>query len=331
MPKASPQRSHKLSSVVYRLLLVALLPVIGLTIYVTGQRYDPGLMNFKSTGASDGGRVINFPREAGEFLMQGQVRTFNKDNLFEYVDGHAEYLINNGFVALYVAEYASKGSSTPGQSPDVVVDVYVMGKPEHAFGVLMDSSTSGNDEVKVGLMGYKTDSGVSFFAGSYYVHITALSTVSSGTKINAQLPVVSLAEAINSALDVKAGAFSLFDRLPDIGKVVSTHYFKENYRGLDFIHNVIERQYDVDGKEIQVALVTGGKDVIDRLVSAFMAYFEKSGVKYNKSEVAGVSYYKVADKYEGDWFLIPAGNALFGVYGAVSDELATKVVTKIKK
>ncbi|KJU84368.1 hypothetical protein MBAV_003436, partial [Candidatus Magnetobacterium bavaricum] len=129
---------------------------------------------------------------------------------------------------------------------------------------------------------------------------------------------------------VKAEAFSLFDGLPDSGKVVSTGYFKENYRGLGFIHNVIERRYDIDGKEVQVALVTGKKDAIDGLVAAFLAYFEKSGVKYDKSASAGMGYYKVSDKYEGDWFLIPAGDALLGVYGAVSEDLASKVVAKIK-
>ncbi|MBF0606116.1 MAG: hypothetical protein HQL61_01020 [Magnetococcales bacterium] len=309
------------AAIVYRLLLVALLPVVGLTIYVTGQRYDPGLMNFKSAGSSVEGGAINFPREAGGFQLRGPVRTFNKDNLFEYVDGHAEYLINNGFVALYVAEYVAAGVAE-GHSPDVVVDVYVMGKPEHAFGVLMDSAPSDNNEVQVGLMGYKTENGVSFFAGSYYVHVTTFKEHSE---------VVSLAGAIHSALGVRAGTFSLFDRLPDIGRVVSTRYFKENYRGLDFIHNVIERRYEIDGKEVQVALVTGGKDVVDSLVSAFMTYFEKSGVTYGKSEVAGVIRYKVADKYEGDWFLIPSGDALFSVYGAVSDELADKVVAKTGK
>ncbi|KJU82245.1 hypothetical protein MBAV_005561, partial [Candidatus Magnetobacterium bavaricum] len=190
---------------------MAILPVVGLTIYITGQRYDPGLMNFKSTGA-DGGNVISFPREIGEFLLKGRVRTFGKDNLFEYVDGHAEYLINNGLVALYVAEYAKRGS-TAEQSPDVVVDVYAMGRPEHAFGVLMDGAGPGNNEVKIGLMGYKTENGVSFFAGSYYVHITTFKE---------QPEVLTLAEAVNGALGVKAEAFSLFDRLPDIGKVVST-------------------------------------------------------------------------------------------------------------
>ncbi|MBF0317628.1 MAG: hypothetical protein HQL04_05575 [Nitrospirae bacterium] len=308
------------TTIVYRLLIIALLPVIGLTIYITGQRYDPGLMDFKSTGASEEPHAINLPRESGEFLLKGRVRTFSKDNLFEYVNGHAEYLINNGFVTLYVAEYARKGSAA-GQSPDVVVDVYAMGRPEHAFGVLMDGAGYGNNEVKVGLMGYKTENGVSFFAGSYYVHITTFKE---------QPEVLTLAEAVNDTLGVKAEAFSLFDGLPNIGKVVSTSYFKENYRGLDFVHNVIERRYDIDGKEIQVALTTGKKDVIDKLVLAFMAYFEKSGIKYEKSAVAGMIYYKVSDKYEGDWFLILAGDAILGVYGAVSDELATKIVTKIK-
>ncbi|MBF0537640.1 MAG: hypothetical protein HQL03_05210 [Nitrospirae bacterium] len=53
---------------------------------------------------------------------------------------------------------------------------------------------------------------------------------------------------------------------------------------------------------LRLALVISGKDAIDRLFSAFMAHFERSGVKYNKTEVAGISYYKVAGKYEGDWF-----------------------------
>src|SRR5208337_5115230 len=105
----------------------------------------------------------------------------------------------------------------------------------------------------------------------------------------------------------------MFARLPNIGKVEKTRFVKEGYRGLDFLHNVIEREYATDNKKITVALMTGSSQEMKLLLTNFMDYFRKSGIRYDKIERSGSEAYKVMDKYEGNWFLIPAGNAAFAV------------------
>src|SRR3990172_10381103 len=117
-----------------RLLLLALLLVIALIIYFTGQHYDPALIQFDQSGQGQGVSVL--PDEVNGLKKTGQIRQFTKENLYEYVNGHAEYFISAGFAGLLVGEYASSG--TDASRPDIQTEIYDMGRSIQAFGILMD-------------------------------------------------------------------------------------------------------------------------------------------------------------------------------------------------
>lgn len=55
-------------------------------------------------------------------------------------------------------------------------------------------------------------------------------------------------------------------------------------------------------------------------MSSFLDYFRKSGIRYEKSERGDKEVYRVMDKYEGNWFLIPSRDAIFGVFGTDDEE-----------
>jgi hypothetical protein len=306
----------KTAPLLLRLGLIGLLPLIAVVLYVKGQKYDPALLDFAKTGGQEApGQTVQLQTvtesaasaaasDLAGFRRVGQERSFTKDNLYEHVNGHAEYFISAGFKGLAVAEYAPSGSDT--LKAGIQTEVYDMGKDIQAFGVLVDESGENSTPVSVGTMGYRNSGGINFVKGRYYVKITAL---------DPKLPLISFAKAFAGTLPAASGSFSAFDRLPRIGKTGKTRFIKEGYRGLDFFRNVIEREYRIDDKKIILALLAGSRQEISQTVPAFLEYVKKSGMPIEQSEQADRTIYKVSDKYEGSWFLISSPNAVFAVFG----------------
>ena len=307
---------------IYRLILIVLLPVIAVALYVNGQRYDPALIDFKAVvrqetpGSAASLQPVQessapaIARGIAGFQQLGPLHNYTKENLYEHVDGHAEYFISAGFVALAVAEYVSAGSKST--AAEIQTEVFDMGKSIQAFGVLADESGENPVPVPLGTMGFKTSGGVNFIKGRYYVKISAL---------DPKAPVLKFARAYDETLPSVRDSFQAFAKLPNMGKVVNTRFVKEGYRGLDFLRNVIEREYSVGGRRITVALITGGEQELHSVMSSFLEYFKKSGMPLEKLQRGGKEIYKVMDKYEGNWFLIPSRAAIFGVFGTDDEEI----------
>jgi hypothetical protein len=314
----------------YRLLLIGLLPLIAGGLYIRGQKYDPALIDFKTTvrqevpgspassQALQESQSLPIVRDIEGFRKLGEARTYTKENLYEHVNGHAEYFISAGFQGLTVTDYVAAGSKAA--QAELQAEVFDMGKSMQAFGVLADESGENPLPVSVGTMGYKTSSGVNYIKGRYYVKISAYSP---------KTPVIQFAKGFADTLSGGQDSFQVFSKFPDLGKTGKTTFAKEGYRGLDFLHNVIEREYSTAGGKIKVALMAGSEKETQPLISSFLDYFGKSGMRYEKIERDGRQVYKVMDKYEGNWFLIQSRDAVFGLFGT-DDEEILKLFTKKK-
>ena len=298
----------------FRVLLVGLLPLVVLLIYFEGQQYDPALIQFQSTQSGRDSMTSFFPREIAGFNQSGQVRLYTRENLYEYVNGHAEYFISAGLIGLAVGEYRAAGSE--GSEPGVVVDIYDMGKSIQAFGVLSDESGGSMSELQGELMGYRTPLGISFVKGQYYIRIYAY---------NENVSLDTFTESIASTIGAESDPFPEFARLPDIGDVVATRFIKEAYRGLEFVNNVIEREYLVNGETVAIFVVTGEKKEIKNLVGLFTDFFRQSDIQYTVTEQQDKKVFKVKDPFEGDWILISLPDALFGVYGSFDDKIISVI------
>jgi hypothetical protein len=102
---------------------------------------------------------------------------------------------------------------------------------------------------------------------------------------------------------------------------------KEAYRGLGFLHDVIEREYSLDGNSIQVFLIEGEEKNIHGLTTSFLDYFIRSEIDFVRLERKGKTIYKVVDPYEGDWFLLPLQDVLFGVFGTEDETILDSFIT----
>lgn len=307
-------------SLLSRLLLLSLLPVIALTLYMEGQEYNPALIRFTSSQMSVGREASFLPRELDGYIRSGQLRHFAKANLHEYINGHAEYFISAGFIGLTVGEYVRPGSEQA--QPDLVVDIYDMGKDLHAFGVFADEIGDRSATLQIGMMAAETLQGISFITGKYYVRIASY---------EGNQPVHKLAERINELIGASRESFTLFDRLPALEEVVATRYIKEDYRGLHFVRNVVEREYDLDGKMIQLSLAVGSKEEMKQLVSSYLEFFRESDIPYERADREGRKLYRVMDPYEGVWYLLPSHDALFGMYGDIDEGVLESMLSGIAR
>lgn len=291
-----------------RFLLLALLPILAVLLYMEGQQYDPALINFQAS--ADASAEHFFPGAVDGLNRSGPLRIYTKENLYEYVDGHAEYFISAGFESLSVGEYLLSGSNP--DRPQVIVEIYDMGKGIQAYGVLADESDNQIVTTSAGRMEFRNSRGLSFTAGRYYVKIDLYDETVSA---------VHFADILEEKVGAASDFAPLFERFPTLGTVVGTRYIKEAYRGLGFVKNVLEREYMVDGAGVQVFLVTGEEQEISDLTSAFLNYFSDSEIPYEMIKEKEGTYYKVMDPYEGDWYLLPQKDLLFGIYGAADRAL----------
>jgi len=312
-------RSARLVS---RIVLLALLPGIAVVLFLNGQHYDPSLIDFTKISeknasgpgisAQSAETSLSVPevKVIAGLRQTGRAQSFTKDNLYEHVNGHAEYFISAGFVELAVTEYLLSDSASA--RSEIQVEVFDMGKSIHAFGILADESGENAQSIDIGTMAFRTSNGINFFKGRYYVKIFA---------VKPNLPVLQFAREFSETLPAAQDSFEIFALLPAIGKAEKTRFIKEGYRGLDFLHNVIEREYAAGGKKITVALIDCSGLEQERLLTAFFRYFNKSGMHYETKERSGREFYRVPDKYEGNWFLIPSRKALFAVFGTEDESV----------
>ncbi|MBF0179790.1 MAG: hypothetical protein HQM03_07160 [Magnetococcales bacterium] len=281
-----------------RWLLLALLPAIAWGVWRDGQHYDPGLLDFKQAGARLSPLAELLPARAGELPRLGEPRLFGKENLHDYVNGHAVFFISAGFTQLAVGEYGSGGR------PTVVVDIYEMGKPLHAFGVISQEASPGARPVAIGEMGSRDGRGLRFIVGSRYVKLTAFAD---------DAPLEAVGEAVARAAGGEAGLVKF--RFPELGEELATRFFKEGYRGLDFFVNVLERTFRREGKEVQAFLAEDGAQ-LEKKLNAFLA---REGIPLVREEREGRVVILVKDPYEGEWFYLRDGERLLGAFGIPLD------------
>lgn len=300
-------------SYAYRILLIGLLPVIAVLLYFEGQRYDPSLIRFDQARSDSDTITHLLPESIGGLSLIGNARLYTKDNLYEYVNGHAEYFISAGFISLAVGEYTEATSSS--SEPDVVIDIYDMGKSIQAFGVLSDESGGSISDIDGGLTGFMSPAGMSFTSGHYYVKLSAY---------NENIPIETLAARIAGSIGEASDPFPEFSRFPEIGDVTATRFIKEAYRGLDFVNNVIEREYVIDGSTVQVFIVAGDTGAVDEIAESFMKHFQQSGIKFSRTQRRSSTLYKIRDPYEGDWSMIVFPDSLVGVFGSSDEAIINK-------
>ncbi|MEO5331145.1 MAG: hypothetical protein H7839_03915 [Magnetococcus sp. YQC-5] len=289
--------------------LLALLPVITLGVWLEGQRYDPGLLDFKSAAVRLSPLVAFFPDQVAGLHRLGELRRFSKENLHEYVNGHAEFFITAGFQELVVGEYGRLGETG---RPQVVVDIYEMGKPLFAFGVVTQETQPDAQPSLIGEMGNADSRGLRFILGSRYIKMTAFED---------GVPLETLGRTLVQSMG-KMGSVGIF-HFPEFGTPLTTRFVKESYRGLDFFNNVIERSFQWQDRTIQAFLAGDSATASQELERRLTEFLQQEKIPVARVEQDGLVVYVVTDPYEGEWFFLRNQEQVIGAFGMALEAART--------
>ncbi|MBF0614088.1 MAG: hypothetical protein G8237_09730 [Magnetococcales bacterium] len=287
--------------------LLALLPLLALAIHVDGQRYDPGLLDFKNAAARLSPVMRFFPEQMAGLVRLGELKRFTKENLHDYVNGHAEYYLSAGFGELLAGEY---GLAAEASRPRVVVDVFDMTRPLFAFGVLTGESGDGGQEVAIGDMGLAEPGGLRFIVGPYYVKLTGFVP---------DVPLLAMGKELAQTMGQgNKGSVEVF-AFPAFGPVVATKFIKEKYRGVAFLNQVVERSFRIGEQIVPVFQVMGSATQSQELEGRLLEFLRKEEIPVERVERADLAIFLVRDPYEGEWFFLRVGERLLGVFGLPLD------------
>ncbi|HIJ84320.1 MAG: hypothetical protein HW380_2290 [Magnetococcales bacterium] len=298
-------------------VLIFMLPLLAVWIWIDGQTYDPGLLDFSRPGGS-AADTSWIPEQMPPLSRLGAVRYFTRDNLFEYVNGHAESYINAGFKELWVAEYGSKES---GSRPQLTVDIFHMGEPMYAFGMLMNETPANVKTLAVGTMGFDYGQGIHFIQGPLLIKMTAFVP---------NLPLETWAGPLAGRLREKTGKTDLVIGFPALGEVVETRFIKENYHGLAFFDNVLERTFKRGDTIFQSFLLSGSPSEMAQRKQALLDFLTRDKIPYTLVQEKPIPHLVVHDPYEGDWFMVEHGTQFLGIFGMALEPLEQPLKDFIK-
>jgi hypothetical protein len=171
------------------------------------------------------------------------------DNLWEYINGQADFFIDYGFVSVDTAEYRNEQDSS-----SVVLEVYRMGRPQEAFGIFAAERTSEDRPLEIGGNAYLGANVLGFWQNEHYVKLISFDHDPS---IDQQL--ISLAEKISARIPSQVGELETLLFFPAEGRVVASERFiPKNFLGQPYLSDAYRVDYTRDGEDVQLFIVDTG-------------------------------------------------------------------------
>ncbi len=214
-------------------------------------------------------------------LFDDTVLTFSPENLYEQIDGRAEFYLAYDVVDMTFASY-EKGAEA-GQFIDV--SVYDLGVPTHAFGVFAGERTFDAPELGLGRGSYRSGANYYIWKGQYYIQIIA-----SDTTEDLQRYGLSIGREVAGVLPDDGEAVWGLEVLPLQDRVHgSEQFFLVDALALDFMRNTYTAEYTRSGTVVTTFVsrrdnAESARDALDRYVE----YAEQYGDAVEHLTVDGV-------------------------------------------
>lgn len=219
-------------------------------------------------------------------------RTFLPDTLYEYIDGAADLYFAYGFREVVAADYV-RADAQPGW---VIVEVYDMGAPLHAFGVFgSERPEDPAESLALGAQAYADAGIVAFWQDRYYVKTLAFE--------GEDLAVArALAEETASRIPGPCEMPVELARLPAEGRVPdSERYVKTGALGHRFLNEVVSAQYQI-GEHVATLHVADLEcaETADDGLARLREFEARTGVDMEATESLGAAAFAVRSPYHGD-------------------------------
>ncbi|MDR2673544.1 MAG: hypothetical protein LBC18_01405 [Opitutaceae bacterium] len=232
------------------------------------------------------------------WTLSDKTEVFNRDNLFDRINGAADAFLICNFVEMTALDYFKDGSKSY-----VTLQLYRHATPADAFAIYSAERTPDMTFLDIGAEGYSAGGIVYFLSGCMYVKLST-SDESAGTAAMME----KVARALAAKIDAKAALPGMLKVFPAGDKQPRSEvYIVESFMGHKFLHSAYRATYAKDGKEYQLFIIDGktragaGKMLADYLKFA------------RQPETPAEGLVTVHDRFNGDIPVLWRGRYLFGL------------------
>ena len=156
------------------------------------------------------------PREIAGWVMEGAVMEYDRDTIFDYIDGAGEVYRTYDFRRVHVYRYRKP------DRPPVTVEIFDMGTAADAFGIFSYFREIPGGEIGQG--SFYEDGLLCFWKGRFFACLSG-----SDAHPRARESVLSLAKGIDAEIRAEGSLPALHSLLPDEGLVKNKlRYFHEH-------------------------------------------------------------------------------------------------------
>ncbi|GHT07906.1 hypothetical protein FACS189426_02250 [Bacteroidia bacterium] len=237
------------------------------------------------------------PKVAG-WELSADIEVFNRDNLYERINGAAPLYLENNFQEMTSMVY------TQGDEY-ITIQAYRHASPEDAFGMYASERSS---EMKhypgIGGDAQGDEYGLYFFSGSVYVKMTSSNE---GEQFSQALKEI--AKVLAGKIDANPSYPPIIKSFPEMFKVAySEAYVTQNYIGHEFLKPVYTVDYIYDGQKFQAF-------VIDGKTAAGAKQILGEYLKFAKQDLPAIEgKLLIKDRYNGSIPMVWKGQYLIGAF-----------------
>jgi hypothetical protein len=263
-----------------------------------------------------------------EWKVDGQPYDFHPQNLYEYINGEAEFFIAYGFVELTGAIY----TSVAGGNDTVTIDIYDMGNKLNAFGVFQSKRGGQVSALNVGAASMGSDDYFAFYKDRFFVEMQAYIT-SEKEKGGLETMAASIAAQLPGDNTPPPELFYL----PEKNRITgSERYIKGGILGHAFLDRGMVGDYRIQGQKITafVATFPSPSDAV-HAVKQHRSFLLKSGKKCLPLDRMDKHGFISEEPYHQKIIETQAGAFVTGVYDLSTIEpgktVLADIIQKIKK
>ncbi|MDO9109611.1 MAG: hypothetical protein Q7U40_03075 [Desulfatirhabdiaceae bacterium] len=276
------------------------------------------------TAETDIAKALPAPACVAGWPMDGKVVLFDKDTLFDHINGESELYFPYGFEVLAFARYVNKNN--PQEAFDA--DIYKMGSLLDAFGMYANYRRKDDADVAVGAEGTASSSQLLFYQDRYFVRLQASGTGNPGADI-----FLACARAISEKLPRSTGRpreLEVFN-IPAV-EPKSVRYIAQSLLGYDYFRKGIMADALLNDEKVQIFLVfESSTEAAQKVFDQYGQYLKTSDKHVQLGRRQHRGSLKASDPLYGNVVVEQAGRFIFGAVRIKDIPGAQQLVEKLSK
>ena len=271
-----------------------------------------------TSGGSDLLALLPADGVVSDWTKEGEPRFFTPDNLWEFINGAADGYLMYGFEEVATADF-SMGTT----DQQVVIDIYRMQDPVHAFGVYCQERNPDYEFLDIGAEGYLGGTALNFWHGPYYVKLTVFDE---SDELKEQLR--NLAKEISRKIEHEPSEPREAKYFPtENQKARSIQFLPRDVLGQSYLRNAFEVQYQSDDTDYKiVAVLAEDAETATSGLSKYREFLSGSG-EQKDLEGLGDEGFVGEDRFYGKVLAVRSGSNILIVLGPPSEEVGREALS----